>query len=176
MIICLVGKSGSGKSTMARVLENKGYPEIVSHTTRPMRDNETGREYVFSDKKTFEESLKAGEVFEWTEFGGNYYWTLHSDYEGIEKACIVVDPVGANKLKWEFADAFVICLDASYDTRCNRAKDLSRISRDDRAFESFVCDFVINADGTVEECTVLLLGALHYLERRFNKWLTDSAE
>jgi len=176
MLVCLVGKSGSGKSTMAKVLESKGYPEIKSHTTRAMREGETGAEYVFSDKNTFSESLKNGEVFEWTEFGGNYYWTLHSDYEGIINACIVVDPIGANKLKWEFADAFVICLDANIDSRIKRVNDLSRLRRDNKAFQSFVCDYVVNADGSVEDCTVLLLGAIRYAERRLNKWIEDSAE
>ena len=40
-MICLIGKTASGKDTIAKELVNKyGYKRIVTYTTRPIRDGE----------------------------------------------------------------------------------------------------------------------------------------
>lgn len=54
IIVCLVGKSGSGKSTIADKLHNLyGYEVLQSYTTRPKRStNETG--HVFVSEKEYE--------------------------------------------------------------------------------------------------------------------------
>lgn len=40
VIIAIVGQSASGKSYLARQLEEKGIPQVVDYTTRPKRDGE----------------------------------------------------------------------------------------------------------------------------------------
>lgn len=56
MIYALIGQSASGKSTVERSLEERGFPRIISYTTRPMRENEKdGVDYHFIDTERFHE-------------------------------------------------------------------------------------------------------------------------
>lgn len=62
-IYALIGQSASGKSTVERALEEMGYPRIISHTTRPMRQNEKqGVDYHFIDYLKFQ-SLESEDFF-----------------------------------------------------------------------------------------------------------------
>lgn len=49
MIFCIMGKSGSGKSTIAKELvkRNEQFFRVKTYTTRPQRDSESGDEYIF---------------------------------------------------------------------------------------------------------------------------------
>jgi Guanylate kinase len=50
-IICISGESGSGKTTIAELLEKRGYNYIESYTTRPMRfQDEEGHIFVNMDR------------------------------------------------------------------------------------------------------------------------------
>ena len=67
-IICLLGKSCSGKDTIYKKLladESLGLIPFVTYTTRPMRAGEQeGREYHFTDEQGFEALQKEGRVIE----------------------------------------------------------------------------------------------------------------
>lgn len=69
-IVLLVGVAGAGKDTIKhRLLETGDYHHIVSHTTRPPRENngvmeQDGREYHFIDSATAERMVAAGEFVE----------------------------------------------------------------------------------------------------------------
>lgn len=61
----LYGISGAGKTTLGKVLASWGLKEIVSHTTRPMRNGEIdGVDYYFVDDETFDniEFIETSEV------------------------------------------------------------------------------------------------------------------
>lgn len=60
MLVCLVGRSGSGKTTISRMLtEHDDFKEIVSYTTRKARDGEVdGVDYHFLDSNKFKEMYK----------------------------------------------------------------------------------------------------------------------
>lgn len=65
MIVVLCGKSCSGKDSIGRELRKLGYKQILSTTTRPMRDNETdGVEYEFTSLFDFMERKDNGEFLE----------------------------------------------------------------------------------------------------------------
>ena len=67
-IICLLGKSCSGKDTIYRRLladESLNLLPLVTYTTRPKRTGEQeGREYHFTDEQGFNDLKAAGKVIE----------------------------------------------------------------------------------------------------------------
>ena len=82
-IICLMGKSSSGKDTIYKKLLEDGSLElktIVPYTTRPIRDGEQdGVEYFFTDEEGFRRLQEQGKVIEsrvyQTMLGPWYYFT-----------------------------------------------------------------------------------------------------
>ena len=71
-IVCLMGKSSSGKDTIyKRLLSQKSVPleTIVPYTTRPIRAGEQdGVEYHFTDEAGFQSLLAQGSVVESREY------------------------------------------------------------------------------------------------------------
>lgn len=67
-IVCLMGKSSTGKDTIYRELvKNKelNLKVIVSYTTRPVRDGEVqGKQYFFVDEEKFQNLKNDGRVVE----------------------------------------------------------------------------------------------------------------
>ena len=76
-IIALFGPSGSGKDTLAKILaERKDINEIVSCTTRPMRDYEKdGVDYHFLTNEDFAKKVLDGSMLEATSFRDWFYGT-----------------------------------------------------------------------------------------------------
>ena len=73
-IICILGKSGSGKSSVEKKLESIGYKRIISYTTRKPRGNEKdGKEYHFVSREDFEQLITKKIIIEYAEYAGNYY-------------------------------------------------------------------------------------------------------
>lgn len=67
-IICLMGKSSSGKDTIYKELLARGdlmLHTITPYTTRPIRDGEKeGVEYHFTDEAGFQKLLTSGKIIE----------------------------------------------------------------------------------------------------------------
>lgn len=67
-IICLMGKSSTGKDTIfKKLLENKELElrNIVPYTTRPIRSGEkNGVEYFFTDEEGYQRFCKEGKIIE----------------------------------------------------------------------------------------------------------------
>lgn len=66
-IILLVGKSGAGKDTLARLFSLR-HPEVglvTSTTSRPMRENEQdGKDYFFITQEEFDKKIEEGAFWE----------------------------------------------------------------------------------------------------------------
>ena len=77
-LLCLVGPSGAGKTTIANEMQAMcKIPQICSYTTRPMREGEKhGREHYFIDRKEASEYLMKFRPLAHTIFGGNLYFAL----------------------------------------------------------------------------------------------------
>ena len=103
-IIAIAGRSSSGKTYIAKRLSTiLGYKEVVSHTTRPIRSNETnGVEHWFDSKEEFQNVLDNQTVIAYTKIGEYEYCATLED---IEDNCIyVIDPLGIEYLKEHFKD------------------------------------------------------------------------
>lgn len=80
-VVCLIGKSGSGKDTLLqRILAlHPDLHEIISYTTRPQRDYEVnGKDYYFISPADFENLLLSGDLVEATRFNNWFYGTGRS--------------------------------------------------------------------------------------------------
>ena len=67
-IVCLMGKSSTGKDTIYKELRSRGelpFRTVVPYTTRPIRDGEReGVEYHFTDEAGFQRLLEEGKIIE----------------------------------------------------------------------------------------------------------------
>lgn len=100
-IIALIGEAGSGKDTIMRnVLKVRpGLHEIVSCTTRPMREGEQeGVNYFYLTKEAFAEKVINGEMFEATSFNGWFYGTAKQSMDETVVNIGVFNPEGIEAL------------------------------------------------------------------------------
>lgn len=73
VLVILMGKSGSGKSSVGQELVDRGYRKIITTTTRPPRYGEVNaKDYTFVDDETFE------------KFKANGYFVETREYETTE--------------------------------------------------------------------------------------------
>jgi guanylate kinase len=91
-IICLVGKSGSGKSAIAALLSAYGHTALPSYTTRPKRsEDEDGHIFVSESEFDLLDDLAAYNNFNGYSYGAT---REHVDDHDI----YIVDMVGLNDL------------------------------------------------------------------------------
>ena len=103
-MICLLGYTSVGKSKIAEELvKTYGMKNVVSYTTRPMRDYEVdGVDYHFIDKELFEKLDNEGFFAETTSYvmaGNNkvYYGSAIKDLS--DDKVMVINPEGFRKIK-----------------------------------------------------------------------------
>jgi len=93
-ILVLSGPSGAGKSTIINAASDEigEYYFSISTTTREQRaGEEQGVDYLFVDKESFEEDIKAGNFLEYAEVHGNYYGTsLKPVKEALDEGKLVI--------------------------------------------------------------------------------------
>lgn len=103
-ILCVTGRTSSGKDYIAKRLSTiLNCPLVVSHTTRPIRSNETnGVEHLFDSKEEFQNVLDNQTVIAYTKIGEYEYCATLED---IEDNCIyVIDTLGIKYLQEYFKD------------------------------------------------------------------------
>lgn len=128
MILAIMGRTASGKNAIGNALkELYGYEEMVSYTTRPIREGETdGIDYHFLTMEECQKKLDAGEFLELVQYGGNYYGTGKKEIEEMcdpSKKCIFVcTPDGAEQIKKFAGEENVKCVyvSASQEERMKR--------------------------------------------------------
>lgn len=97
-IVCLMGKSSSGKDTIYKKLlmqKNVHLETIVPYTTRPIRAGEQdGVEYHFTDEEGYRTLLERGSVIESRAYNTCYgvwrYFTVADDSIDLEKCSYVL--------------------------------------------------------------------------------------
>lgn len=127
MTIILLGASGSGKSTIEKILADKySFERIVSYTTRSSRDGEVnGIDYNFINNETFLDMLETGVFAEYDEYSKNrLYGTLMSDYVDGNKV-VVLTPNGFRTVKQNCKsdNIYTVLVEANLGTRIKRYID-----------------------------------------------------
>lgn len=108
MLTILIGKTCSGKSTIAKELKKYGFHPILTTTTRPMREGEAQDvDYHFSSEDEFWEKVKQSYFVEYkaynTEFGTWYYGSAREDIINAgDKDIIILTPNGYRDLVKEY--------------------------------------------------------------------------
>lgn len=156
-IICLIGPSGSGKTYIGTKLKEKGYIEIVSHTTREKRFGEVdGKDYHFVSITSFFKE----EMIEKNYYSGNFYGTSTKEIKDRLSTSDYLYQVttysGFEAVKKAFpgVDVFSVYIQASQETREERMSlrgdSLSsiqkRISVDTSKWETdrSRCDYILD--------------------------------
>lgn len=153
LIICIVGASGSGKTTASMMLQQQfGWNAIVSYTTRPMRKGEkNGRDHWFVKQDQI--PLK-NRMCAYTQFGGYEYWTEWSQFLTLFPCVYVIDEKGLVDLQSKQSSSFPFGLVTIKIKRDNlEGIDEKRKERDNERIHipDEVYDYVINNNGSMEE-------------------------
>ena len=124
--VCIMGRAGSGKSTVAHALEQMGFRRSISYTSREpqFRDGKQekhGNEYMFVSRDKFMELVNLGQIIEYEEYNGNLYGTPRPF--GAKKYVAVVCVGGFRALKQLYGEQVVgVYLKVSEETAALRGE------------------------------------------------------
>lgn len=150
-IICLVGASGTGKTTIAKELDKLGYNIIHSYTTRePREENEWGHIFIphiedmvvshidhsglgiiniqgkhkvkCKGDKLIPYIYYNRQVFAHKELYGEHYWATKDQYKNKGTSIYIVDPEGAKQTKQVINDAEIITIFLTADEEVRRKR------------------------------------------------------
>lgn len=141
-MIILMGKSASGKDTIAKILIERGYKETVSHTSRPMRPGEVeGKSYFFVTNDEFADLVHNGKMIEHRiyypardmdpEWNGWFYGLSRAEL--TEDSVVVLDPTGTRSVLCEYPEASVFLIDADDKARHERAMSRGGLTEEEWA-------------------------------------------
>ncbi|MBN2719071.1 MAG: guanylate kinase [Deltaproteobacteria bacterium] len=112
LLIIVSSPSGAGKTTLCKRLlaEFSDIRFSISHTTRVPRPNEVdGRDYIFTDKATFDKMVDEEQFVEWAHVHGNRYGTSLGEIRSAaaQRVDLIfdVDYQGARQIKSNYPDA-----------------------------------------------------------------------
>ena len=170
-IICILGKSGSGKSTIESKLESLGYNRIVSYTTRKPRGNEVnGREYHFITEKQFNKLLEKNILMEHATYNGNMYGAPRP--VGAVNYVIVVEADGFKKIRQLYGSqaigVYVDVPDDVIEERITSRGDTTdvdfknRKEQDKTKFSNIINEVDLVVDGR-EKADISVLKILEYI-------------
>lgn len=162
MIYLIVGNSGSGKTTQAKLLQKQcNFHKIITYTTRPKRINEKNHiDYHFINLDEFNNLKKENKLIGITNFSNNYYAIPKCElnkYKNSKDNCIlVIDLKGVKEIKKSF-NALSIYLKIDEKSMIERMKNRNEDNKivEERInckqnFDDFA-DFTINANQSEEE-------------------------
>ena len=152
IILCVVGKSGSGKTTIVDKLSKLlGYSTLCSYTTRRKRHKDDA-DHIYVDMETYENLT---EKIAETCFNGNYYCATKDQVDNND--LYVIDPAGLDTIKERYhgeKKIISVYIDVPMKECLRRMRlrgDLEdqcweRLRHDEKAFRDFAqeADYVVN--------------------------------
>lgn len=115
MVFIISGPAGSGKGAVVTEILSRSdaFMCAVSATSRPILKGERdGVNYHYITREAFEEKIREGGVLEYTEYCGNYYGTLVSEFvraEELGKHLILeIEVDGATQIKKKYPGAVLV--------------------------------------------------------------------
>ena len=166
-IIALFGAAGAGKDALQEIMvEEFGWHGIISHTTRPIRDNEKeGVAYHFVTRDEFEQMVEEDKFLETTDFNNWYYGT---SIDSLSKDEINIGVFNIDGIKTLLADSRVevmpiyICVPdkVRLQRQLNREQNPNcleicrRFLADDYDFKNkvdFEYNLIMNEDGHISD-------------------------
>lgn len=174
MILAFSGLSGSGKSTIAKMISEKlEIPTIVTCTTRPMRPGEIdGIDYHFlSDDEFSKENMVAEEHF---NVAGGDVWKYGIKEKDIsENDCIVVlTPKGIEDIRNSNHDIVDIMITVDDTTRKDRIlkrndnqskEEIERRDLEDKIiFESYTPNLVVSNNFSVDRTVNSIINFINF--------------
>ena len=137
--LIIVGKGGSGKDHLRKILVEGGFKYCVSHTTRPIREGEeNGKDYWFMESSKL--VSMADDFYEAVFFNSWFYGTSLNEFYTAN--LFIMTPKGVEKLKPEDREeSTILYLNIDEETRKSRLE--SRRDADDvkRRLEADFADF-----------------------------------
>lgn len=168
VVILLVGKTCSGKSTLAKMLyERTGLIVLQSYTTRPQR-SKVDNDHIFTTVEQYFKAKEDGEVAIDTEIAGDYYYaTINQLYSSD---IYTINPEAINRLlamdlpNIRFVVVYISCSDSVRETRAfergdDKGKYRARNFSEKLEFKGFVqeekWDYAIRNDNLPKAYSVL---------------------
>ena len=157
MIIVLVGKTASGKTTVANELcKYHGYKRIITYTTRPMRENEVQDvDYHFISDEQFNKMVENNEFTEYKRYNTTHGVWSYGSVVTLEQELsndyyvIILTPQGLRDLSKRMSRYIAFYLNVGFKSQLERLKKrgdeeqqiIKRLKNDDKDFEN-VLDIV----------------------------------
>lgn len=155
ILFCIVGRSGTGKTTLAENLETRtAMRQVYSYTTRPQRyEGETGHTFITEEEY---QRMDPETIAALNQYNGYTYFATTKQL--FQKMLYVVDIPGLKQVKenYHFGRIITIGLTGSRDVLADRMKDRGdsheqiqrRLDLDDVEFSSVPeqADILINTD------------------------------
>ena len=131
-VIVICGFSASGKDSITKYIsDNYNYEMVISHTSRPIRSNESeGNPYHFIARKQFEEMINNKEFIECRKYNtlvnnvpDVWWYGVHRNSIDLSKHSyiVVLDILGLMEFKKHFKDNIIsFFINADEETRKQR--------------------------------------------------------
>ena len=147
-LFCIVGRTASGKDTLAReIAKQSGLNILISYTTRPKRFPHEDT-HIFVTEESYQKDRNNNQIIAYTEINGNKYWCTQEQL--MQSDIYIIDPHGLEVLKTNNSDIdFVtIYIYADEDKRrkrfCTREPNGSVLFAARNTSENEPCDSFAN--------------------------------
>ena len=137
--LIIVGKGGSGKDHLRKILVERGFKYCISHTTRPIREGESdGKDYWFIQSHQL--PSMAEDFYEAVYFNNWFYGTSLKEF--YSSNLFIMTPKGISKLKPEDREeSIVVYLNIDEETRKKRLEERRDADDVTRRLEADFQDF-----------------------------------